>query len=113
MFKEVFLAIDFTNYGPKDRYVFETSNEKWPCVVRLPGGECSSTRGSRLVAAFKGIRGIQRHMRTMHKIRLLDYAKQWLRDNSDHITFDSDAEERGSGCSVGRESPKTKSHTSL
>ena len=101
--KRFLLAIDFTNYGPKDRYVFDRSSEKWPCLVRLLGGECSSARGSRLVAAFKGVRGMQRHMRTVHKMDLLDYAKQWLRDNAHYISFDSDSEEGGSGCSVGRE----------
>ena len=86
LMRKFFSLAELTQYGPKNEYMFETTDERWPCLVKLLGGSCPSVRGSKLCAAFKGLKGVQRHMRTAHKMELIDYARQVVKEN--RATFD-------------------------
>ena len=114
LLKRFLLVLECTTYGPKDEYLFEATNEKWPCIVKLLGGRCPSARGSRLVAAFKHLRGMQKHMRTTDKVDLLEYAKNWLRENSQfYYGFESDFEGEGSQCPKSVEQEEQESYEPL
>ena len=92
LMRKFFTFLELTRYGPDEKFVFQTSDEKWPCLVKLLGGNCPSARGARLRAAFRGLKGVQRHMRTAHNMELLEYAAKIVEKNAAFFEVDEEDE---------------------